>query len=181
VEQMRADGLDGYDNRPIGVFDSGYGGLTVARALQKRLPEESLVYFGDSARCPYGPRDQAEVDRFVQQICTWLLGHDVKMIVIACNTATAAGLAHAQRVFPVPVVGVVEPGARAAAHATLNRRVGVIATKGTVESNDLIKQTARVKVMLKDGTFDVRTYALDDMHIGERQSTAEIDSISDEE
>lgn len=132
---MRADGLDGYDNRPIGVFDSGYGGLTVARALQKRLPEESLVYFGDSARCPYGPRDQAEVDHFVQQICTWLLGHDVKMIVIACNTATAAGLAHAQRVFPVPVVGVVEPGARAAAHATLNRRVGVIATKGTVESN----------------------------------------------
>lgn len=124
-----------FDNRPIGVFDSGYGGLTVARALQKRLPEESLVYFGDSARCPYGPRDQAEVDRFVQQICTWLLGRDVKMIVIACNTATAAGLAHAQRAFPVPVVGVVEPGARAAAHTTLNRRVGVIATKGTVESN----------------------------------------------
>lgn len=125
----------GFDNRPIGVFDSGYGGLTVARALQKRLPEESLVYFGDSARCPYGPRNQAEVDCFVQQICTWLLGHDVKMIVIACNTATAAGLSHAQRVFPVPVVGVVEPGARAAAHTTLNRRVGVIATKGTVDSN----------------------------------------------
>lgn len=124
-----------FDNRPIGVFDSGYGGLTVARELQKRLPEESLVYFGDSARCPYGPRDQAEVDRFVQQICTWLLGRDVKMIVIACNTATAAGLAHAQRAFDVPVVGVVEPGARAAAHTTMNRRVGVIATKGTVESN----------------------------------------------
>ena len=85
-----------FDNRPIGVFDSGYGGLTVARALQKRLPEESILYFGDSARCPYGPRDQAEVDGFVQQICTWLVGRDVKMIVIACNTATAAGLAHAQ-------------------------------------------------------------------------------------
>lgn len=126
---------DGFDNRPIGVFDSGYGGLTVARELQKRLPEESLVYFGDSARCPYGPRDQSEVDCFVQQICTWLVARDVKMIVIACNTATAAGLAHAQRLFSVPVVGVVEPGARAAAHTTLNRRVGVIATRGTVESN----------------------------------------------
>ena len=124
-----------FDNRPIGVFDSGYGGLTVARALQKRLPEESILYFGDSARCPYGPRDQAEVDGFVQQICTWLVGRDVKMIVIACNTATAAGLAHAQENFSVPVVGVVEPGARAAAHTTLNRRVGVIATKGTVDSN----------------------------------------------
>lgn len=101
-----------FDNRPIGVFDSGYGGLTVARALQKRLPEESILYFGDSARCPYGPRDQAEVDGFVQQICTWLVGRDVKMIVIACNTATAAGLAHAQENFSVPVVGVVEPGAR---------------------------------------------------------------------
>ena len=129
-----ADGT-GFDNRPIGVFDSGYGGLTVARALQRRLPEESIVYFGDSARCPYGPRDQAEVDRFVQQICSWLTGRDVKMIVIACNTATAAGLVHAQQVFDVPVVGVVEPGARAAAHTTRNRRVGVIATKGTVDSN----------------------------------------------
>ena len=134
-DACEAAAVEAFDDRPIGVFDSGYGGLTVARALQKRLPEESLVYFGDSARCPYGPRDQAEVDRFVQQICTWLVGRDVKMIVIACNTATAAGLAHAQRVFDVPVVGVVEPGARAAAHTTLNRRVGVIATKGTVESN----------------------------------------------
>ena len=128
-----------FDNRPIGVFDSGYGGLTVARALQKRLPEESILYFGDSARCPYGPRDQAEVDGFVQQICTWLVGRDVKMIVIACNTATAAGLAHAQENFSVPVVGVVEPGARAAAHATKNRRVGVIATKATVESDAYTK------------------------------------------
>ena len=125
----------GFDNRPIGVFDSGYGGLTVARALQRRLPEESIIYFGDSARCPYGPRDQEEVDRFVQQICAWLTERDVKMIVIACNTATAAGLVHAQQAFDVPVVGVVEPGARAAAHTTRNRRVGVIATKGTVESN----------------------------------------------
>ncbi len=129
------DMLERYDNAPIGVFDSGFGGLTVARAIAKALPEESIVYVGDSARCPYGPRDLSEVDGFVQQICTWLIGRGVKMIVIACNTATAAGLAHAQRSFDVPVIGVVEPGARAAAMVTRNRKVGVIATDATVNSN----------------------------------------------
>lgn len=124
-----------FDNAPIGVFDSGFGGLTVAREIAKALPDESIVYVGDSARCPYGPRDLAEVDGFVQQIGGWLVGRGVKLVVIACNTATAAGLAHAQKTFPVPVIGVVEPGARAAAHATKNRRVGVIATKATVGSN----------------------------------------------
>lgn len=123
-----------FDNAPIGVFDSGFGGLTVAREIAKELPNESILYVGDSARCPYGPREQAEVDGFVQQIGSWLVGRGVKLIVIACNTATAAGLAHAQQTFSVPIVGVVEPGARAAAHATRNRRVGVIATKGTVDS-----------------------------------------------
>lgn len=123
-----------YSNAPIGVFDSGFGGLTVAREIAKALPGESLIYLGDSARCPYGPRDLSEVDGFVQQIGSWLVGQGVKMIVIACNTATAAGLAHAQKTFTVPVIGVVEPGARAAVHATRNRRVGVIATKGTIES-----------------------------------------------
>ena len=122
------------DQRPIGVFDSGFGGLTVACEIAKELPGENLIYVGDSARCPYGPRPQEEVDGFVQQICSWLVSQDVKMIVIACNTATAAGLAHAQERFEVPIIGVVEPGARAAARATYNRRVGVIATKGTVES-----------------------------------------------
>ena len=124
---------------PIGVFDSGFGGLTVAREIAKALPQESLIYVGDSARCPYGPRDLNEVDGFVQQIGSWLVGQGVKMIVIACNTATAAGLAHAQRTFPVPVIGVVEPGARAAVHATRNRRVGVIATKGTIDSGAYAK------------------------------------------
>lgn len=119
---------------PIGVFDSGFGGLTVAREISKALPNESIIYLGDSARCPYGPRDLSEVDGFVQQIGSWLMDRGVKMIVIACNTATAAGLAHAQQTFPVPVIGVVEPGARAAVQTTKNRRVGVIATKATVES-----------------------------------------------
>lgn len=133
------DANEAYSCAPIGVFDSGFGGLTVAREIAKALPQESLIYVGDSARCPYGPRDLSEVDRFVQQIGAWLVAQGVKMIVIACNTATAAGLAHAQRTFPVPVIGVVEPGARAAVHATRNRRVGVIATKGTIDSGAYAK------------------------------------------
>lgn len=128
-----------FDNAPIGVFDSGFGGLTVAREITKALPDESIVYLGDSARCPYGPRSLEEVDGFVQQIGSWLVERGVKLIVIACNTATAAGLAHAQQTFPIPVIGVVEPGARAAAHATRNKRVGVIATKATVESDAYTK------------------------------------------
>lgn len=128
-----------FDNAPIGVFDSGFGGLTVAREIAKELPRESIIYLGDSARCPYGPRSLEEVDGFVQQIGTWLVERGVKLVVIACNTATAAGLSHAQQTFPVPVIGVVEPGARAAAHATKNRRVGVIATKATVESDAYTK------------------------------------------
>ncbi len=118
----------------IGVFDSGLGGLTVAREIARVLPAESLVYLGDTSRCPYGPRDLDEVRRFVLEIGTWLEAREVKLIVIACNTATAAGLALAQQHFSVPVIGVVEPGARAAVMATRNRRVGVIGTTGTVES-----------------------------------------------
>lgn len=124
-----------YDDAPIGVFDSGFGGLTVAREIMKALPHENIIYFGDTLHCPYGPRSFDEVASFVEQIGTWLVDQGVKMIVIACNTATAAGLSLAQTKFPVPVIGVVEPGARAAARATRNKRVGVIATKGTVESD----------------------------------------------
>lgn len=123
-----------HDDAPIGVFDSGFGGLTVVREIVKELPEESIVYFGDTLHCPYGPRDPEEVRGFVRAISSWLVDQGVKAIVIACNTATAAGLEMAQRMLPVPVIGVVEPGARAAARATHNRRVGVIATQGTVDS-----------------------------------------------
>ncbi len=122
------------NNLPIGIFDSGFGGLTVAKAIHDKLPQESIIYLGDTARCPYGPRPQREVRSFVREICTWLTKQRVKLIVIACNTATAAGLAMAQQDFDVPVIGVVEPGARAAARATINRKVGVIATQGTVDS-----------------------------------------------
>lgn len=123
-----------FDNAAIGVFDSGFGGMTVAREIMKALPHESIIYFGDTLHCPYGPRPFEEVRSYVDSICSWLVDRGVKMIVIACNTATAAGLSFAQQKFSVPVIGVVEPGARAAARATRNRRVGVIATKGTVES-----------------------------------------------
>jgi glutamate racemase len=119
---------------PIGIFDSGLGGLTVAAEILRALPDEGIIYFGDTARCPYGPRPGDEVRSFVLQIGRWLAGQQVKLIVVACNTASAAGLALAQRTFDVPVLGVVEPGARAAVMATVNRRVGVIGTVGTIAS-----------------------------------------------
>ncbi len=122
------------DPRPIGVFDSGLGGLTVARAIHHTLPMESIFYVGDTARCPYGTRDADEVRSFVLQIGRWLTQRDVKAIVIACNTATASGLAAAQRAFDVPVLGVIVPGARAVVHSTRTRRVGVLATDLTVRS-----------------------------------------------
>lgn len=119
---------------PIGVFDSGFGGLTVLSELICAMPDEDVIFVGDSARCPYGPRDLAEVRGFALQLCGWLVDQGCKLIIIACNTATAAGLRAAQQRFPVPIIGVVEPGARAAAHATRTRRVGVIATQGTIAS-----------------------------------------------
>lgn len=123
-------------DRPIGVFDSGLGGLTVARAIATELPEESLVYLGDTARCPYGERPQEEVRDFCAQIARWFSQpeNDVKLLVVACNTATAAGLPLMQRMLPIPVLGVIAPGARAVVQATHTRRVGVLATQGTCDS-----------------------------------------------
>ncbi|MDP2182797.1 MAG: glutamate racemase [Actinomycetota bacterium] len=122
------------ESLPIGIFDSGLGGLTVMREVASALPAEDIVYLGDTARCPYGPRDLDEVRRFVLEIGSWLSERPVKLMVIACNTATAGGLALAQTAFDVPVIGVVEPGARAAVRTTANRSVGVIGTVGTIES-----------------------------------------------
>lgn len=126
---------DTHDDAPIGIFDSGYGGLTVLKEIAFRLPQESVVFIGDSARCPYGPRELDEVRGFTLQICSHLVDLGCKLIVIACNTATAAGLKAAQREFDVPIVGVIEAGSRAAVHMTRTRRVGVIATEGTIRSN----------------------------------------------
>lgn len=122
------------NQQPIAVFDSGVGGLTVARELIATLPGEDLIYLGDTARVPYGPRELEEVRGFVLEIVEFLGRENVKLIVIACNAGTAAGLGQAQGQAAVPVVGVVEPGARAAAKATRTGHVGVIASELTVDS-----------------------------------------------
>src|SRR5205823_12221947 len=117
------------------MFDSGFGGLTVARALIDLLPDEDLVYFGDTGRYPYGPRPLHDVREFAQQITELLVAaHDVKMIVIACNTASAAALDLLRFEHDVPLVGVIDPGVRAAVKATVNGRIGVIGTVGTIGS-----------------------------------------------
>lgn len=120
--------------RPIGVFDSGLGGLTVARCIAESMPHESIYYVGDTKRCPYGVRSEEEVRAFVLQAGHWLAEHDIKIMVIACNTATAAGLRIAQQILPVPVIGVIAPGARAAINSTRTRKVGVLATPLTVRT-----------------------------------------------
>ncbi|MBW3660014.1 MAG: glutamate racemase [Gemmatimonadetes bacterium] len=120
--------------RSIGVFDSGIGGLTVMHALMAALPAERLIYFGDTARVPYGPKSRDTVTRFSIENVELLTRHDVKAIVVACNTATAFALPALRDRFELPIVGVIEPGARAAAAATTNRRVGVIGTHGTIGS-----------------------------------------------
>ncbi len=123
------------DDRPIGIFDSGFGGLTVARAMIDLLPDEDLVYFGDSGRYPYGPRPLDQVRRFALQVGGYLVSeHDVKMVVVACNTAAAAALDLLRFECDVPVVGVIDPGVRSLVRATRNGRVGVIGTVGTVQS-----------------------------------------------
>ncbi len=120
--------------RPIGVFDSGVGGLTVVHELQRQLPHESLVYFGDTARVPYGNKSPDTVRRYAREILRFLLDRDVKLVVVACNTASAHALEELRRVSPLPVEGVVVPGARAAVGASQSGHIGVIGTAGTMAS-----------------------------------------------
>lgn len=119
---------------PIGVFDSGIGGLTVLRAIRQLMPSESTVYFGDTARVPYGPKSPQTILRYSLEASDFLLGQGVKMIVVACNTATAHALSSVAEYAPVPVVGVVQPGATQAARHSASGRIGVIGTQGTIES-----------------------------------------------
>ena len=123
---------------PIGIFDSGYGGLTVARAVLDQLPHESIAYFGDTARAPYGPRPIAETRGYALECLDRLVDHGVKVLVIACNTASAAVLHDARERYDVPVVEVIRPAVRRAARATRNARVGVISTRGTHQSGAYI-------------------------------------------
>lgn len=134
------------DDRPIGVFDSGFGGLTVARALIDLLPDEHLVYVGDTGRYPYGPRPGAEVREFSRQIAHYLVEReDVKMVVVACNTAASVALDDLRFEFDVPIVGVIEPGLRAAVEVTESRRVGVIGTVGTIASGAYQRAAATLR------------------------------------
>ncbi len=131
-------------SRPIGIFDSGLGGLTVARALIDLLPDEPFVYFGDTGRFPYGPKPADEVLKYSLEIADFLLEQSAKMLVVACNSASAAALDPLLERLDVPVVGVIEPGVRAASDATRNGRVGVIGTVGTVASGAYQRAAAHV-------------------------------------
>lgn len=138
------------DDRPIGMFDSGFGGLTVARALIDLVPGEDLVYVGDTGRYPYGPRPLPEVRDFAHQISRWLVDeHDVKLVVVACNTATAAAIDELRADLPVPVVGVIEPGVASLVLATRNGRVGVIGTVGTISSGAYQREVASAAPQLE--------------------------------
>ncbi len=123
------------DRRPIGIFDSGFGGLTVARAIIDLLPSEDIVYFGDTARYPYGPQPLEEVRGYAEQITELLISkHDVKMVVIACNTAAAAALGSLENLLEIPVIGVIEPGSHAVVEVSKKKKIGVIGTVGTIGS-----------------------------------------------
>ncbi|MFS0780670.1 glutamate racemase [Bacillus sp. 1P06AnD] len=121
-------------NQPIGIIDSGVGGLTVAKEIIRQLPYEQIIYLGDNLRCPYGPRTKEEVRNFTWQLTDFLLKKQIKMLVIACNTATAAALDDIKKSVPIPVLGVIQPGARAAIKNSTNMKIGVIGTVGTVKS-----------------------------------------------
>ena len=135
--------VDVMNNQPIGFLDSGVGGLTVVREALKQLPNETLYYIGDTARCPYGPRPVEQIKEFTWDMVHFLLKKNVKMIVIACNTATAVALEEIKESLDIPVVGVIVPGSRAALRETHNGRIGVIGTVGTINSEEYTKEIKR--------------------------------------
>jgi glutamate racemase len=122
------------DLRPIGVFDSGIGGLTVVKALRDLLPNENIFYLGDTARVPYGPKSPETVQRYAVELAGMLMERNAKALVVACNTVSSVALPLLTQKFSVPVIGVIEPGARAALQATRNRHIGVIGTRATIRS-----------------------------------------------
>lgn len=147
------NGQEEWHNSPIGVFDSGVGGLTVAREIMRQLPNERIVYFGDTARVPYGSKSKETVTKYSRQIVNFLLTQQVKAIVVACNTASAYALDELEQEVDIPIIGVVRPGAKAAIEATKNGKIGVIATEATINSgiyNRYIEKNDRsVKVVGK--------------------------------
>jgi len=137
------------DSRPIGVFDSGVGGLTVVKEIIKALPYEDIVYYGDTARVPYGTKSRNTIIKFSVENALFLLKQNVKLIVVACNTSSSVSLPALRRNFRVPVVGVIKPGANDAARVCKNKRIGVIGTTATIRSNAYSREIARIDSSVK--------------------------------
>jgi glutamate racemase len=138
----------------VGIFDSGVGGLTVLRDIIRVLPQEDTIYFGDTARVPYGTKSPETVTRYAREITAFLVRRDIKLLVVACNTASAVALPTLKRMFPIPVVGVIEPGARRAVELSRSGRIGVIGTAGTIRSSAYTRAIKRL-----DPTAEVLTKA----------------------
>lgn len=132
-------------NNPIGVFDSGLGGLTVVKEIMRELSHEEVVYFGDTARVPYGTKSKESIVRFSKENVAILLKHKVKMVVVACNTASSLALSALRETFSVPIIGVIKPGAQKAVQITRNKRVGIIATAATINSSEYMKEIHRLE------------------------------------
>ena len=130
--------------QPIGFLDSGVGGLTVAKEVMKQLPNEQIYYIGDSARNPYGPRPMEEVRKFTHQLANFLVDKNLKLLVVACNTATVAALDSLKKELPIPVIGVIESGSKIAIATTKNHKIGIIGTLGTIESQEYEKQISNL-------------------------------------
>ncbi len=136
-------------NNPIGVFDSGVGGLTVVKELTGHMPQEDIIYFGDTARVPYGTKSAATIQKFSIENALFLLKFDVKLIIVACNTSSAIGLPYLSKYFHIPIIGVIKPGAKAAIRATRNSRVGVIGTNATISSGAYEKEIRSLDPKIK--------------------------------
>jgi glutamate racemase len=134
-------------NFKIGVFDSGVGGLTVLNEMRAQMPNESVIYFGDTARVPYGNRSKSEILRFVREIIAWMVGLEVKMIIMACNTSSALVLEEVRSEFPIPILGIILPGARAAVKS--GQRIGVVSTQATADSNAYQQAIVEVNPLAK--------------------------------
>ncbi|OEG69241.1 hypothetical protein ATZ36_02290 [Candidatus Endomicrobiellum trichonymphae] len=132
------------NNHPIGIFDSGFGGLTVMSAITEMLPLESLIYFGDTVHVPYGSKSKNIVIKYSKEITSFLMRCKVKLIVIACNTASAFALSILQKTLKVPVIGVIEPGSKAAVYASKNKKIGVIGTVGTISSKSYLQEINKI-------------------------------------
>ncbi|ADQ05261.1 glutamate racemase [Caldicellulosiruptor owensensis OL] len=137
------------DLRPIGIFDSGLGGLTVFKEIVSLMPNESIVYFGDTARIPYGSKSKETVTKFAMQNTRFLLSKNVKIVVVACNTASAYAYEALKAKFDIPIVAVIEPGAEAAVRATKNKKIGVIGTEGTIASGSFEKKILELDSSIK--------------------------------